>query len=67
MDNDISNQPIIESEEFSCDVCGEKFKSVTELTEHKTRHGRPGLGLRDEQSSMRGDIGAAGMPGSPII
>ncbi len=66
MENKSTTQPIIETEEFTCDLCGEKFGAVSDLEQHKLRHGRPSLGLRDEQSAMRGDIGAAGMPGSPL-
>ena len=66
MENKTATQPIIETEEFTCDICGEKFASVSTLEEHKIRHGRPDSGLRDTQSEMRGDIGAAGMPGSPL-
>ncbi len=62
-----TTQPIIETEEFTCDMCGEKFETISSLEEHKLRHGRPGRGLSDTQSEMRGDIGAAGMPGSPIV
>lgn len=54
------------TEEFSCDSCGEQFGTVSELEEHKRRHGRPGLRLHDEEREFRGDIGAAGLPTSPI-
>ena len=54
------------TEEFTCDICGERFNTLSKLSEHKHRHGRPELGLKDEQKQMRGDIGAAGMPASPV-
>ncbi len=66
MENRSNTQPIIETDEFTCDICGKKFDSLSTLENHKLRHGRPALGLEDEQSEMRGDIGAAGMPGSPL-
>jgi len=62
-----NNNTRSETEEFSCDICGEKFGTVSGLEEHKRRHGRPGLRLDDEQREMRGDIGAGSLPGSPII
>lgn len=55
-----------EVSEFICDICGEEFDTVTELEEHKLRHGRPALGLADEEREIRGDIGAAGLPTSPV-
>lgn len=53
-------------EEYKCDLCGETFNTATELEEHKHRHGRPALGHDDDQREVRGDIGAAGLPTSPI-
>ncbi len=63
-------QPTVDTaanvEEYRCDLCGEIFSTATELEEHKHRHGRPALGHDDEQREVRGDIGAAGLPTSPI-
>jgi hypothetical protein len=58
--------PDLETEKFTCDICGEEFDTVTKLEEHKVRHGRPARGLEDEERMLRGDIGAAGMPTSPV-
>ena len=66
MDNFIENNDTSTTDEFTCDICGEKFDSVSELEDHKLRHGRPGLSLDDEESEIRGDIGAAGLPTSPL-
>ena len=66
METQEKNTPVIETEEFTCDICGEEFNSVSKLEEHKLRHSRPGKGLEDEERMMRGDIGAAGMPTSPV-
>jgi len=66
MENKSPTQDIVETDRFICDICGKEFDSVTTLEQHKIRHNRPGLGLEDSQREMRGDIGAAGMPGSPI-
>jgi hypothetical protein len=66
MESKTATQPIIKSEEFTCDICGETFASLSALEDHKLRHRRPDSGLRDTQSEMRGDIGAAGMPASPL-
>jgi hypothetical protein len=49
--------------EFTCDICGDKFASATELDEHVKTHRRPASGMENEN---RGDIGAAGLPTSPI-
>jgi hypothetical protein len=56
-----------EASEFICDICGEQFDTVSELEVHKRRHSRPGRGLEEEEREIRGDIGAAGLPTSPII
>jgi transcription elongation factor Elf1 len=49
--------------EFTCDICGDKFASATELDEHVKTHRRPASGMENEN---RGDIGAAGLPTSPM-
>ncbi|MDP4220795.1 MAG: C2H2-type zinc finger protein [Bacteroidota bacterium] len=67
METKEKESPIIETEEFVCDICGEKFNSISKLEDHKLRHSRPGLRLDDEERQMRGDIGAAGLPTSPTV
>jgi hypothetical protein len=66
MENKPASQSSSETEEFTCDICGKNFDSVSSLTAHKLRHSRPALGLKDEESQMRGDIGAAGLPTSAV-
>lgn len=66
MENKPTSQSTTEAEEFTCDICGKNFDSVSSLTAHKLRHGRPALGLKDEERQIRGDIGAAGLPTSPL-
>jgi hypothetical protein len=66
MENKSNTQDIVETDNFICDLCGEKFDAVSDLEQHKLRHGRPGRGLTDTQHEIRGDIGAAGMPTSPV-
>ena len=56
----------IESDKFTCDMCGEEFVTVSELEDHKRRHDHIRLSSEDEQREFRGDIGAAGLPTSPI-
>ena len=66
MQNNSDNQPTIKTEEFKCDVCGEEFGTISELESHKYRHGHPALGRVDQEHETRGDIGAAGLPTSPM-
>jgi hypothetical protein len=66
MDTTENNTISPEATEFTCDICGEEFDTLSKLEEHKRRHGRPGLGLADEERRMSGDIGAAGLPTSPV-
>jgi len=48
-----------------CDVCGEEFDSITDLELHRTDHLEPEASEVEHQQTVRGDIGAAGMPTSP--
>ncbi|MEP7235066.1 MAG: C2H2-type zinc finger protein [Ignavibacteriota bacterium] len=66
MENPNTTQSQPATEEFRCDVCGEQFDTLSSLDSHKTRHNRPSSGLADTQREIRGDIGAAGMPTSPL-
>ena len=59
--------PTSVTDKFICDLCSEEFDSVTALEDHKLRHGRPGRVHEDSERSLRGDIGAAGLPTSPIV
>ena len=59
-----STTPI--SEKFTCDLCGEEFDSVTDLEEHKRNHAEPLRKTTASQREIRGDIGAAGLPTSPV-
>ena len=61
-----SDTILSKDEKFSCDICGEEFASVTDLDEHKLRHSHFRYGLEDEERRIRGDIGAAGLPTSPV-
>lgn len=66
MENKTETKSLIETEEFKCDICGEEFGTVSELESHKYRHGHPALGRVDQEHEMRGDMGAAGLPTSPM-
>ena len=58
--------PSKDIERFTCDICGEEFQTVSQMEEHKLRHASPRRGLEDEERRIRGDIGAAGLPTSPV-
>jgi hypothetical protein len=53
-------------EDFICDLCGKEFNSVSDLDEHKAEHRRHALAHDEKQRDIRRDIGAAGLPGSPL-
>jgi hypothetical protein len=63
----MDNPDFHKDEKFICDICGEEYASVTDLEEHKIRHSQPRRGLEDEEREIRGDIGAAGLPTSPVV
>jgi hypothetical protein len=57
----------IDPEDFICDVCGREFGTVSELEDHKeSGHLRHAHERDEEQQRIRRDIGAAGLPGSPL-
>ena len=66
MDSTEKNSISPKASDFICDICGEEFDTLSDLEAHKVRHGRPGRKLEDEEREMRGDIGAAGLPTSPV-
>lgn len=53
-------------QEFICDLCGAELDSVSDLEAHKADHVLRGRSRDEEQQQIRGDIGAAGLPGSPL-
>jgi hypothetical protein len=53
-------------EQFICDICGAELDSVSDLEEHKEEHLFRGRTRDEEQQEIRRDIGAAGLPGSPL-
>ena len=55
------------TEGFVCDICEARFGTLSELQEHKRGHADPINEFRQEQNEMRGDIGAAGLPTSPLV
>jgi hypothetical protein len=58
--------PQTDPEEFVCDICGAELDSVSDLNEHKEEHMLRGRSRDEEQQNIRGDIGAAGLPGNPL-
>jgi hypothetical protein len=62
----MNNPNATTSKEFTCDLCGEEFDSVTDLEEHKLKHIEPIHETMSSQGEIRGDIGAAGLPTSPV-
>ena len=54
------------SEEFICDLCGEEFDSISELDKHKRQHLHPTLTEDENDRDLRRDIGAPGLPTSPV-
>ena len=55
------------SEEFACDLCGDKFDSISELAEHKQQHMHPTVTEDENDRDLRRDIGAPGLPTSPVF
>jgi hypothetical protein len=53
-------------ERYVCDICGEEFETLSDLEEHKREHLEPVHETLARASDIRGDIGAAGLPTSPI-
>ncbi len=51
---------------FVCDICGTEYDSVNDLDEHKQEHSRRVKAEENDQQNIREDIGAAGMPTSPV-
>ena len=63
-ENAITNENLV-NDKFNCDICGEEFTSIVELTEHKLHHERPLVESMASRSTIDGDIGMAGLPTSP--
>ena len=62
----MENTTMTDSDKFICDLCGKEFDSASEHEEHLAQHTHPARAEREEISDIRGDIGAAGLPTSPI-
>ncbi|HEY3875862.1 MAG TPA: hypothetical protein VGM92_10320 [Candidatus Kapabacteria bacterium] len=53
-------------DEFTCDLCGESFTSVSDLNEHKhDYHERPSRQAQEENRDTQRDIGEPGLPTAP--
>jgi hypothetical protein len=63
----MENIIIPESSKFICDLCGEEFDSLSDLEEHKLNHLRPAKTEDEDDSDLRQNIGAAGLPGAPVV
>ncbi|MDP4199455.1 MAG: hypothetical protein Q8922_02770 [Bacteroidota bacterium] len=55
-----------ETAEFQCDICGAEYDSITDLERHKHEHARIARTEEEDQQTIHRDIGAAGMPTSPL-
>ena len=56
------------ADEFTCDICGEAFHSLSDLEEHKRGdHQLPSHVRSTENWDEQRDIGAAGLPGAPQV
>jgi hypothetical protein len=53
-------------ENFTCDLCREEFDSASELQSHKQDHLRPAKTQDEDDRDIRRDIGAPGLPTSPV-
>ena len=62
----MENTIIPESSVFICDICGEEFDSLSDIEEHKLNHLRPAKTEDEDDRDIRQNIGAAGLPTSPV-
>jgi hypothetical protein len=53
-------------ERYICDLCGEEFETPSDFEQHKREHVEPVHEAMSRASEIRGDIGAAGLPTSPV-